>query len=365
MNDNQSPDLTRTIFVVLFIGFLIAASFWILRPFLSPLIWAATVVVATWPLLLGVQARMGGRRWMAVVVMTVVLLLVLITPVTIAIISIVSKGSDLIVWATTPPTFTVPQPADWIGKLPLVGPKVAEEWKQLADAGPPALAGSLRPYAGQIGSWLVSKVGGLGMMIVQFLVTVIICAVLYAQGEQTAAGIRRFARRLAGVRGEDAVILAAKAIRGVALGVVVTALVQSVFGGIGLGITGVPHASLLTTVMLILCIAQLGPMLVMVPAIVWLFWKDHTVAASVLIAWTIVCGTMDNFLRPILIKKGADLPLLLIFAGVIGGLISFGIIGLFIGPVVLAVARTLLAAWINAESSPPPAAANADAEAAQ
>jgi predicted PurR-regulated permease PerM len=103
---------------------------------------------------------------------------------------------------------------------------------------------------------------------------------------------------------------------------------------------------LLTAVCFILCIAQLGPILVLVPAVAWLYWKGDPVWATVLLVWTLVVGTLDNVLRPLLIKRGANLPLLLIFAGVIGGLISFGMIGLFVGPVVLAVTYRLLEAWI-------------------
>jgi predicted PurR-regulated permease PerM len=153
-------------------------------------------------------------------------------------------------------------------------------------------------------------------------------------------------------------VLAGKAIRGVALGVGLTALAQSVLGGIGLAVAGVPAATVLTAVMLLLCIAQLGPGLVLIPAVIWLFWSGETLWGSLLLIWTVIVGTMDNFLRPILIRKGADLPLLLIFAGVIGGLLAFGIIGLFIGPVVLAVTYTLLGAWVadtpaGAEGKPP------------
>lgn len=196
------------------------------------------------------------------------------------------------------------------------------------------------------------------MMIVQFLLTVVIAAILYSGGETMADAVRRFVRRLAGQRGDDVTVLAGKAIRGVALGVGLTALAQSVLGGIGLAVAGVPAATVLTAVMLLLCIAQLGPGLVLIPAVIWLFWSGETLWGSLLLIWTVIVGTMDNFLRPILIRKGADLPLLLIFAGVIGGLLAFGIIGLFIGPVVLAVTYTLLGAWVadtpaGAEGKPP------------
>jgi predicted PurR-regulated permease PerM len=159
--------------------------------------------------------------------------------------------------------------------------------------------------------------------------------------------VRKFGRRFAGKRGEDVVLLAARAIRGVALGVVVTALIQALLGGIGLAVAGVPFAGVLTAAMLMLCLMQVGPTLVLLPATIWMFYTGDTIWGTVLAVWTVIVGTIDNFIRPVLIKQGADLPLLLIFAGVIGGLISMGLLGIFVGPVVLAVAYTLLEAWVN------------------
>jgi len=180
------------------------------------------------------------------------------------------------------------------------------------------------------------------MMIVQFLLTVIIAAILYSNGETAAAGVRSFARRLAGQRGEEAAVLAARAIRGVALCVVVTAIMQATLSGIGLAVTGVPAAALLTGMTFMLCLAQIGPIPVLIPAVIWLFWKDGALWGSILLVFAVLAVALDSFVRPVLIRKGADLPLILIFAGVIGGLIAFGIIGLFIGPAVLAVTFTLL-----------------------
>ncbi|MBP1723126.1 MAG: hypothetical protein H6Q44_831, partial [Deltaproteobacteria bacterium] len=194
-----------------------------------------------------------------------------------------------------------------------------------------------------------AQAGSVGMMAVQFLLTVVISAILYSKGESAADGVRRFVRRLGGSRGEEAVILAGKAVRGVALGIVVTALAQSVLGGIGLAMAGVPAATLLSAIMFMLCVAQLGAGFVLVPAVIWLYWGGHNVWGTVLLVVTILVLSMDNFLRPVLIKKGADLPLVLIFTGVIGGLIAFGVIGIFIGPVVLAVTYRLLVAWVEGE----------------
>jgi predicted PurR-regulated permease PerM len=159
----------------------------------------------------------------------------------------------------------------------------------------------------------------------------------------------RFGRRLAGPGGEDAVWLAGQTVRGVALGVVVTALAQSVFGGLGLVIAGVPFSAILTAVMLLLSIAQIGVIPVLGCATAWLYWTGESTWGTFMLIWTIIAGTMDNFLRPVLIRKGANLPLLLVFAGVVGGLLAFGLIGIFVGPVVLAVADTLLNAWIGGD----------------
>ena len=159
--------------------------------------------------------------------------------------------------------------------------------------------------------------------------------------------MRRFGRRLAAERGESSVVLAGQAIRAVALGVGVTAVVQTVLGGIGLAVAGVPFAGFLSAVMLMLCIAQLGPALVLFPAVAWMYWTGESAWGTVLLVWSLVVSALDNVLRPVLIKRGADLPLLLIFAGVIGGMLGFGLIGIFVGPVVLAVTYTLLEAWIE------------------
>jgi predicted PurR-regulated permease PerM len=155
-------------------------------------------------------------------------------------------------------------------------------------------------------------------------------------------------------------VLAGQAIRAVALGIVVTAILQTTAAGIGLGMAGVPYAGVLTALVFILCIAQVGPILVMVPAVVWMYSSGDALRGSALLVWSVFVIMMDNVLRPLLIKRGADLPLLLIFAGVIGGLIGFGIIGLFAGPVVLAVTYRLLESWVadidHVQTGPPEAA---------
>jgi predicted PurR-regulated permease PerM len=342
-------DLTQTVLAVLFIAGLISLSIWILQPFLAAMIWATTIVVATWPLMLALQARLWGMRALAVTVLTLALLSVLIVPFSLAIGTIVANADEIASWAKSVATLKMPAPPVWVGNLPLVGNRAVQTWEQVAAAGVEGVAVRLAPHLGALTRWFVGQVGSLGLVFVQFLLTVVISAILYLRGESVAAGLKLFAHRLAGAWGERVVSLAGQAIRGVALGVVVTALAQSVLGGITLAVAGVPLSPILTAVMFMLTIAQIGPLPVLAPAVIWLYWRGSTGWGTFLLVSTALVGTMDNFIRPVLIKKGADLPLLLIFVGVIGGLTTFGLIGIFVGPVVLAVAYTLLKAWVNPE----------------
>lgn len=354
----QPRDLAQITLGVLFIGGLIVASFWILEPFLPAVIWATMVVVPTWPVMLAIQARLWGKRSLAVAVMTLVLLLLLLVPLSLAIAAIADNADRIAGWTRWLSAFEVPPPPHWVAGLPLVGTRLRDFWQEVAATGIQEYVARFAPYARTGTRWLIAEVGNFGLLFLQFLLVVVIAAILYAGGESAAAWLKHFGRRLGGERGADAVVLAGKAIRGVALGVVVTAAVQSALGGIGLALAGVPMAAVLTAVMFMLCIAQLGPVLVLLPAVIWVYWSGDSGWGTFLLAWTLVVGTMDNLLRPFLIKKGADLPLLLIFAGVIGGLLSLGLVGIFVGPVVLAVAYTLLDAWVGDESAkePPPAA---------
>jgi predicted PurR-regulated permease PerM len=347
MQLNRSPDIARTTLQLLALGVLIASSFWIVQPFLVALTWATMIVVATWPLLLRAQAWLGGRRYLAVVLMTIALLLILVIPLYLGIDTIVQNADRIADWSKSLTTLAVPAPPAWVEKIPVVGARLAARWQHLAAAAPEEVTARISPYARTLIFWMAGQAGSIGLLLVQFLLTVSIAAILYANGEAALRGAELFARRLAGPQGENALHLAGRAIRGVALGVVVTAILQSTAAGIGLAIVGVPFAAILTTAIFMLCVAQIGPGLVLIPAVVWVYSTRGAVWGTGFLVWAIFCATFDNFLRPMLIRKGADLPLLLIFAGVIGGLVAFGVIGLFIGPVVLAVAYTLLFDWVS------------------
>jgi predicted PurR-regulated permease PerM len=360
----KERDLLHPILLVLFIGILLVSSIWVLRPFLMPLIWAAVIVIATWPAFERVRARLGGRNGLAVAAMATTMLVIIIVPITFAVITIIGSVQGMADHVKGLSTVSLPAaPPAWVSGVPFVGERLAAKWQAFAALDPDARTAVLVPYAKKAAQWFVAKAGSIGRMMVTFLLTVIVSTILYANGATVRKGTLAFARRLAGDRGENVAVLAAKAVRGVVMGVVLTALLQTAIASAGLFLAGVPGATLLTAVMLMLCLAQLGPIPVMLPAVIWLYSTGHTGAGTVALLFAILAGTIDNVVRPLLIRKGVELPLLLIFAGVIGGLIAFGVVGLFIGPMVLAVTDMLLREWVaqGAENAIPATEATTDA----
>jgi predicted PurR-regulated permease PerM len=172
-------------------------------------------------------------------------------------------------------------------------------------------------------------------------------AVMFAHGEVATAAVVRVLRRLGGDAGETMAIVSGQAIRSVALGVGLSSVIEAAVAGAGMMIAGVPYAGLLTVVIFMCALVQIGPTLVMVPLVVWLFWSGATGAALVMAGVFAIVLAIDNLLGPVLIRKTIDLPMLLIIAGVIGGVVAFGLMGIFVGPVVLAVAYTLLNLWVE------------------
>jgi predicted PurR-regulated permease PerM len=332
---------------------LVGGSLWVLSPFIPSLIWAVTIVVTTWPLMIRAEKMLWGRRGLAVTVMTLALMLLFFVPLTLAIMTVLNNVDTISGWIKLASNLKGSEPPSWLVSLPVVGPRIASFLADIVEHGADPLLGKVMPYVGTFAGRVLKEAGLIGSIGVQFLLSVLLCAVLYAYGEDGARAVLRFARRLAGDQGVRMTRLAAASVRGVALGVVVTAVVQSVLAGLGLALVGVPAVALLTALMFLLALAQIGVIPVLLPAVFWLYWSGQIGWAIGLLIWTVVVSTMDNVMRPWLIKKGADLPFLLIFVGVVGGLIAFGLIGIFVGPVVLAVTYTLFDAWTSEEPQPP------------
>ncbi len=345
-------DLTRTLLGVLCIGVLIVAAFWIVRPFVAAAIWATMVVVVTWPLMLRVQVRLWNSRALAVASMIAMLVLLFVIPLTLAVGTIVANAGDIVDRIRSITSMPIPPPPQWLAQLPLIGAALAAAWLDASAGGVEGFVTHLVSYAGGLTAWLFAEVGNAGYVIIQLVLITVFAAFMYLNGEKYASTLLRFGQRLAEKEGEALINLSAQAIRGVALGVGLTAVIQAALGGLGLAAAGVPFAGFITAMLLVLCIAQIGMLVVLIPAVIWVFWSGDLAWGIFLLVWSIAASMLDTVLRPVLVSRSADLPLLLIFVGVIGGFVAFGLLGIFVGPVVLAVAYTFLKTWIDQTSTP-------------
>lgn len=349
-NSLQPVDVPRILLSVIFLSAMIIACLWIMQPFIPGFAWAATVVIASWPLLIYLQRLLWGKRVLAVIAMMLLIILVLVIPVLLLVSSLLDSRDPFLQWLGAD-TIMLPE-LNWLQQIPLVGGTLYSGWHNLMEAGAGAFIDKIRPYIGATTGWFIGQAAHIGRLFIHFALMLVFSALLYWRGEQVAQSVRCFACRLGSSRGEEAALLAVHAIRAVALGVVITALTQAILAGIGLAVAGVPYATLLTLIMLLSCLVQLGPLPVLIPAVIWLYWSGDNVFATGLLVWSGIVSLMDMVIRPLLIRMGAKLPMILILTGVIGGLIAFGMIGLFIGPTLLAICWRLYSMWLNHEDQP-------------
>lgn len=342
----RSQDVIRLIAVVLSVASIAAVSIWIMAPFLPAIAWAATIALATWPLLLRLQGWLGGKRWAASAVLTTLLVVCFFGPLLLVFEGLFDYADDAAVLAKDLAANGLPAAPAWLARIPVAGSRLADYWNGLAQLDPAGLRDRLEPALKAVSTWLLGSAGSLLRLVLQVILTIVVTSLLYASGEKAAAGVRAFAHRIGGDAGESLAVLAGGSARAVALGVVVTAVLQALLTGIALALAGVPGAGLLGGAALVLCLAQVGPLIILAAAVGWLYWQGHTTAATALLVASVGLVSMDNILKPILITRGANLPLLLVFVGVVGGMFAFGLIGIFIGPVVLAAGWTLVSNWV-------------------
>jgi predicted PurR-regulated permease PerM len=276
---------------------------------------------------------------------TVVSLLVIIGPVTwlalglIDSIRTISEQFDVSALA-------LPPPPQWVKDWPLVGNAVYQFW-ELASTNMQAALAKIAPQLKPLGGSLLSAAADAGSGMIKFFAAIIVAGFLFAPAPGLVDTVRAFARRLVSDRGEEFLALAGATIRAVSRGVIGVSVLQALLAGIGLIVAGVPGASLLTSAVLILCIIQVGPSLVIVPLVIWGWFLLDTWAAALFTLYMIPVNLIDNVLKPIVMGHGLQTPILVILVGVIGGTLAYGITGLFLGPIVLAVIWELMATWIK------------------
>jgi predicted PurR-regulated permease PerM len=321
-------------------------SFLLLRPVVPLLLWAIILAVAVFPLFAILRSRAGLRPWLAATVLAILLLALLLTPVvllsTSAIQTLDAYGHMLLQG-----NHVVPPPAESVRSWPLVGTRIYEAWQSAAED----LRTFLGTHVGQIasfGRWVGRLAAGVLFEVVQFAAAIIIAGVLLAYSDRLVVTIRGLAGRIADARGRHFVEIAGSTIRNVSQGVIGVALLQSALLGLGMLVAGVPFAGAITFACLVLAIVQVGPNIIMIPLIVWMWVTMPAATAALFTVYTVPMLLLDNVLRPIVMARGLQTPMAIILAGVICGTISGGLIGLFVGPVVLAVFYDLVMTWMEA-----------------
>ncbi|HEX9179158.1 MAG TPA: AI-2E family transporter [Burkholderiales bacterium] len=341
---------------ILALAVILGGAIVVILPFLTPLLWAVILAVATMPVFDALRKRLGGRTGLAATILTLAFFAVVALPVA----YVGAKFADEVplIFANVRDFFDngLPDPPAIIANIPLIGPWLDETWRSFAhDTG--KLIANIRPYVRDIGQRVLGIGAATGGALLQILVSLLILLFLYTGADELGPRLARASHRLGGDRGEQLLVVAEKTMRSVVYGVLGAAAAQGVLATIGMGIAGVPHFLLLGAACFLLALIPLGLIfLILLPAAGWLFYADSPGWGIFLLAWTfLLVGQVDNIVRPIIISRGANLPFSITLLGVIGGLGSVGILGIFVGPTVLGVAYNLLTAWSEERPTVPQA----------
>jgi len=345
--------MQRTTEAVIRIGLLVVIVVWcyrIVAPFVLPVLWGIIIAIAAKPAVDKLTAMLGGRPRLAASVFTLLALALLLVP-TILLSGSVVEGARPLVSRLMDHSITIPPPSERVRTWPLVGERCYTFW-QLASENIQDALRQIAPHLKAFGGWLLSVLAGLGMAVVQFVIAIVIAGALLTKPMAGQKMAQLISTRLVGPRGSNLVDLAGATIRSVAQGVLGIALIQGGLAGIGMLVAGVPAAGVWALFVLFLAVVQLPTLIILGPVIVYVFSTSPTLPAVSFMIWALFVGLLDNVLKPVMLGRGLAVPMLVILLGAIGGMILEGIIGLFIGAVVLAISYTLLMAWIY-EGIPP------------
>lgn len=339
--------MTRAVEATVRIGLLVMLATWcfqIIQPFIVPVVWGIIIAVAVYPAYRKVEATLNERRGLSAALTTLLLLVVLVVPSMMLADTLVS-GVQGLADEVQSGTLKVPPPPESVHTWPFIGKPLQAFWQSASQNLASALE-SIAPQVNAFGQWLLSAAAGAGLGILQFVLAIIINGVLLAQAAPGGRAAQAIGRRLAGDQGSEFVEVAEATVRSVARGILGVALIQSILAGIGFLVVGVPGAGLWALVALLLSVIQIGILPVVLPIVIYVFYTADTVTAVIFLVWSIVVSALDNVLKPILLGRGVKVPMVIIFVGAIGGFITSGIIGLFIGAVILALGYKLFLAWL-------------------
>jgi len=333
------------------IGLLFLLASWCLKivsPFIGIISWAAIIAIAVYPMHCKLAGLLGGRKKSSVVIIVLIGLSILLVPTWSLTGSSVDTAKRLAT-SLEDGTLNVSPPADKVAEWPVIGKRVHKIWSEAATN----LEATLNKHHDQVtafSSWLLKKVGGTAMGLLGFAFSIIISGVLMLSADSSYNAFRRVGHRLRGDRGADFTDLSIATVRSVAKGVLGVALIQTLLAAIGLIVMGVPGAGIWAAIILVLAIMQLPPLLVLGPIAIWVFSVAEPVPATIFLVYALIVSFSDSFLKPLFLGRGVDVPMLVILLGAIGGMITSGIIGLFIGAVILALGYQLFRFWLDEES---------------
>ena len=317
----------------------------ILTPFISLVAWGGIIAVALYKPFLGLTDKLGGRRKLAVTLIAVIGIAIILVP-------IISLSTSLVDGATKFGTDVsegmvhIPGPPAYVEEWPIIGKKTFAVWTQASTN----FRALLEQYPSQltaVGKKMISAAAGIGSGVLQFIVSFIIAAVFLLSAEGARGALSKLARRLSGDHGDELLDMSVATIRSVAVGVIGIAFIQALLGGLGMMFVGVPAAGLFAIVILVLAIAQLPPILVLGPVAFYVFSAESTTVSVIFLIWSIMVSFCDAVLKPLFLGRGVDVPMLVILLGAIGGMITSGIVGLFVGAIVLALGYKLFGVWIE------------------
>jgi predicted PurR-regulated permease PerM len=349
MSDSERVFDRRVTQAAIRLSLLALLVFWclkILGPFINPIVGGAVIAIAVQTPFGKLTHALGGRPKLAAVLLIAVALLVLIVPTIVLGASLIDSTAELS-GNFMKNGIRVPTPPETVIAWPIVGERLYAIWLDASQNLESSLV-KLAPYLKDAGLWLVSTMGDMGLGLVMFIVAIVIAGVLLPNGKRAANLARKVALIVAGEQGPELAELAASSVQSVTRGVLGVAVIQSILAGLGMLIVGVPAAGLWTLLILLLAVMQLPPMLVLFPVILYVFSTSSTVAAVLFTIWAAVVGLSDNVLKPLLMGHGSEVPMLVLFMGSLGGLMVGGILGLFVGAVVLSLGYTVFMAWIDA-----------------
>ena len=327
--------------------------FVVLAPFLSAVLWASILTFTTWPAYAMLRARLRLGPGMASGLMVAITTVVVVVPLALAAPGSATEVQQMERWLTGALSGGLPPAPGWVFDIPLVGPTVNDLWNRWAQD-LSAMVAFFRPYFGIGVQFGLGLLLGLANGVLQFVLALFVAFFLYISGEQIAGRMVVIVRRIAGERADPLIAVTGETVRGVVYGILGTAVIQGMLTTFGLWIAGVPSAVLLGVVAGALSVLPVGAPVVWIPAAIWLLASGETGWAIFLFGWgAVVIGSADNVIRPYFIARGAKLPFLLTTLGVLGGALAFGLLGVFLGPVLLAVAYTLVLEWSGrAEAAP-------------